>query len=58
MPKGVMLFILALTKPNSADRLSIREAQNHPWIRGDDTKEPYYVVHGDYHRIMAIRWSH
>ena len=48
MPKGATLFISALTKPNPDDRLSIREAQNHPWIRGDDTEEPYHVVQGDY----------
>lgn len=47
MPKGATLFISALTKPNPEDRLSIREAQNHPWIRGDDTEEQYEVVQGD-----------
>jgi len=48
MPKGATLFISALTKPNPEDRLSIREAQNHPWIRGDDKEELYEVVQGDY----------
>mmetsp|Transcript_20038 Transcript_20038/g.56841 ORF Transcript_20038/g.56841 Transcript_20038/m.56841 type:complete len:106 (+) Transcript_20038:2-319(+) len=47
MPKGATLFIAALTKPNPEDRLSIREAQNHPWIRGDDKEEIYEVVQGD-----------
>jgi serine/threonine protein kinase len=47
MPKGATLFISALTKANPEDRLSIREAQNHPWIRGDETEEPYEVEQGD-----------
>lgn len=47
MPKGATLFISALTKPNPEDRLSIREAQNHPWIKGDETETPYEVVQGD-----------
>ena len=48
MPMGATLFISALTKPNPEDRLSIREAQSHPWIRGDETEEPYEVVQGDF----------
>ncbi len=48
MPKGATLFISALTKPNPEDRLSIREAQSHPWIRGDEKEESYEVVQGDY----------
>lgn len=47
MPMGATLFISALTKPNPEDRLSIREAQSHPWIRGDETEVPYEVVQGD-----------
>ena len=48
MPKGATLFISALTRPNPEDRLSIREAQNHPWIKGDETETPYEIVQGDY----------
>ena len=48
MPKGVTLFISALTKPNPEERMSIREAQNHPWIKGDETEEEYKVPQGDY----------
>ena len=47
MPKGATLFISALTKSNPEERLSIREAQNHPWIKGDETETPYEVVQGD-----------
>jgi serine/threonine protein kinase len=48
MPKGATLFISALTKPNPEERMSIREAQNHPWIKGDETEEEYEVPQGDY----------
>mmetsp|Transcript_74317 Transcript_74317/g.111963 ORF Transcript_74317/g.111963 Transcript_74317/m.111963 type:complete len:528 (-) Transcript_74317:113-1696(-) len=47
MPKGATLFISALTKSNPEERLSIREAQNHPWIKGDETETMYEVVQGD-----------
>lgn len=47
MPKGATLFISALTKSNPEERMSIREAQNHPWIRGDETEEQYEVAQGD-----------
>jgi serine/threonine protein kinase len=48
MPKGATLFISALTKPNPEDRMSIREAQNHPWIKGDERENQYEVPQGDY----------
>ena len=48
LPKGATLFISALTVANPEERMSIREAQSHPWIRGDDKEEPYEVVQGDY----------
>jgi serine/threonine protein kinase len=48
MPKGATLFISSLTKQNPEDRMSIREAQNHPWIRGDDTEPIYEATQGDY----------
>lgn len=47
MPKGATLFISALTKPNPEERLSIREAQNHPWIKGDEKEAEYEVEQGD-----------
>jgi serine/threonine protein kinase len=48
IPKGATMFISALTKANPEERMSIREAQNHPWIRGDDREEPYEVLQGDF----------
>eukprot|EP00980_Cylindrotheca_fusiformis_P001676 scaffold381_cov138-Cylindrotheca_fusiformis.AAC.12 len=47
MPKGATLFISALTKMNPDDRLSVREAQNHPWIKGDEYETQYVVEQGD-----------
>lgn len=47
MPKEATLFISALTKMNPDDRLSVREAQNHPWIKGDEDEPQYQVVQGD-----------
>jgi serine/threonine protein kinase len=47
MPKGATLFISALTKMNPDDRMSVREAQNHPWIKGDDFEQQYTIVQGD-----------
>ncbi|KAG7360482.1 serine/threonine protein kinase [Nitzschia inconspicua] len=48
MPREATLFISCLTKSNPEDRMSIREAQLHPWIRGGDGEEPYEVTQGDY----------
>ena len=47
MPKGATLFISELTKMNPDQRMSVREAQNHPWIKGDDFEDQYQVVQGD-----------
>jgi serine/threonine protein kinase len=48
MPRQATLFISCLTKSNPEERMSIREAQLHPWIRGDENEETYDVVQGDY----------
>ena len=48
MPKGATLFISQLTKPNPEERMSIREAQSHPWIKGDETETEYILPQGDY----------
>jgi len=50
MPREATLFISALTKKDPEQRMSIRQAQLHPWIRGDeDSGEPPYIVpQGDY----------
>ena len=50
MPKEATLFISALTKKDPEERMSIRQAQLHPWIRGDEDsgEAPYIVPQGDY----------
>jgi hypothetical protein len=48
MPREATLFISALTKSNPEERMSIREAQLHPWIKGDECEKPYEVIQGDY----------
>ena len=48
MPKAATLFISALTKQNPEERMTVREAQNHEWIRGGDKETPYEVTQGDF----------
>jgi len=48
LPREATLFISALTKSNPEERMSIREAQLHPWIRGDENEEQYEVIQGDF----------
>lgn len=50
MPRDATLFISALTKKDPEERMSIRQAQLHPWIKGDEMigEEPYEVAQGDY----------
>eukprot|EP00934_Nitzschia_sp_Nitz4_P008136 Nitzschia sp. Nitz4//scaffold305_size22082//16182//17768//NITZ4_008585-RA/size22082-processed-gene-0.19-mRNA-1//-1//CDS//3329547098//8126//frame0 len=48
LPQNATMFISSLTKNNPEERMSIREAQNHPWIRGDDNENEYIVVQGDH----------
>jgi serine/threonine protein kinase len=47
LPREATLFISALTKSNPEERMSIREAQLHPWIKGGPGEEPYEVAQGD-----------
>lgn len=50
LPQEATMFLLALTKKNPEERMSIRQAQLHPWIRGNENSgEPRYIVpQGDY----------
>jgi len=50
MPREATLFISELTKKDPEERMSIRQAQLHPWIRGDEDggETPYVVPQGDY----------
>jgi serine/threonine protein kinase len=49
MPREATLFISLLTKSNPEERMSIREAQLHAWIKGEegDKDYPYEVAQGD-----------
>jgi len=47
MPNEATLFISALTKINPDDRLTVREAQNYSWIKGDENEAQYQVIQGD-----------
>ena len=48
MPKPATLFISALTKPNPEERMTVREAQMHPWVKGSDDETHYEVTQGDH----------
>jgi serine/threonine protein kinase len=48
IPKAATLFISALTKQNPEERMTVREAQNHPWIKGSDKEPQYEFPQGDY----------
>ena len=50
MPREATFFISALTKKDPEQRMSIRQAQLHTWIRGDEMigETIYEVVQGDY----------
>ena len=48
MPREATLFISSLTKKDPEERMSIRQAQLHPWIRGYAGEAPYTIAQGDY----------
>ena len=50
MPRQATLFISSLTKKDPEERMSIRQAQLHPWVRGaeDSGEPPYEVTQGDF----------
>lgn len=50
IPRDATLFISALTKKDPEERMSIRQAQLHPWIKGDEMigETLYEVPQGDY----------
>lgn len=50
IPREATMFISDLTMKDPEKRMSIRQAQLHPWIKGDEQKgEPFYeVAQGDY----------
>jgi len=40
IPKEATVLITQLTKPDPEERITVREAQNHPWISGGHHGEP------------------
>jgi serine/threonine protein kinase len=40
IPKDATVIITQLTKPDPEERITVREAQNHPWISGGQHGEP------------------
>lgn len=48
MPREATLFISALTKRDPEERMSIRQAQLHPWVKGREGEPVYVVPQGDY----------
>ena len=46
LPKEATLLITMLTKTNPAERMTVREAQNHPYIRGMGI--PFPLPQGDF----------
>lgn len=47
IPKEATLLIMMLTKSNPEERLTVREAQIHPYIRGGQGEEPFQLPAGD-----------
>ena len=47
IPKDATLLIVMLTKTNPEERLTVREAQIHPYIRGHHGEDPFALPAGD-----------
>ena len=47
LPKEAAHLINSLTKRNAEDRMTVREAQSHPYIKGTSDEEPYKLPVGD-----------
>jgi serine/threonine protein kinase len=44
LPHDATLLIAHMTEKNPEDRITVREAQNHPWIAGQPGETPLYVL--------------
>jgi len=44
IPKGATVLITQLTKPDPEERITVREAQNHPWIAGGSNGEKLWKL--------------
>jgi serine/threonine protein kinase len=47
LPSDATLLIRKLTEKNPEDRMTVREAQQAPWITGCENKEHYVLPQGD-----------
>jgi hypothetical protein len=47
LPTEAIHLISALTKQNAGDRMTVREAQSHPYISGRPGEKPYEMPVGD-----------
>lgn len=47
IPHEATLLITNMTEKNPENRMTVREAQNHRWIAGDEGEEPYKPPQGD-----------
>lgn len=47
IPKEATLLITAMVEKNPEDRMTVREAQNHPYIAGGPDEPTYEPPHGD-----------
>jgi serine/threonine protein kinase len=48
LPKNATLLITKMTEKKPEDRMTVREAQDHPWIRGAPGVHAYNLPQGDY----------
>ena len=48
LPHDATVVITAMTEKNPENRMTVREAQCHPWIAGGPDEEPYEPPIGDY----------
>lgn len=48
IPREATLLITSMTEKKPEDRMTVREAQLHPYIAGGAGEEPYNLPQGDY----------
>jgi len=48
IPTDATLLIRSMTEKQPEARMTVREAQHHPWIAGKEGEEPYLLPQGDY----------
>jgi serine/threonine protein kinase len=48
LPRSAALLLNEMTEKIPENRMTVREAQNHPYIAGDPGEERYTILQGDY----------